>query len=137
MEKSQKRYAAQKASAIVQKRKPTIRIGEDGKPMTMRSWGQEMPSGDDEFYFWQMLQDVKSKMTKEYVQQYCTTRKIDDDETDITVLTGFIEHVLSQAEAVADERDAKAEENIKEVRRSIDFYKDEGISEEVFEGDDE
>lgn len=110
----------------------------DGKPVLVYPWGQEMPAGMCEIYFWELLQDIRSGLTEETIDKYVEANYPADLRAAVKdTLLPFTKMVLEGAEKSVEQRDKEREEDIREVRRATEFYKDEGTTEADFEGDDE
>lgn len=129
-ERANKRKTAKKE---IELKKPTAKLGDDGRLMIIHSWGQELPAAHDSEYFWNVLEDLRKNMTREAICRFFIDTKVAESDEEVNLLGKFCLWAINEAENSAWERDRKREEQIRDVRRDTGFYESEGMTEEEFE----
>ena len=129
-----KTVPARKETALY---KPEAKYNDDGVLMVTQSWGQQLPALSDTEYFWNVLDDVRKNLTHASIERYAIENNLINDlgeiGDNINLILKYANWVLKSAEASAHMRDKERELAIREVRRDIGFYDDEGTTEEEFE----
>lgn len=107
--------ARRSAKKIVELSRPEI-VVRDGKKFMKKAWGQELPAGSAEIFFWDSLQILRHQLSSGSVDSYVGG----EDGAAKELLINFCEFVLAAADKEADARDALREKEIEEIWEWLD-----------------
>lgn len=89
----------------------------DGTLMVTQTWGQVLPALCDTEYFWNVLEDLRKNLTPDAINLFAKDSKI----TNVDDILIFANWAVKTASDSAFARERKRDEEIEEVRRSLDI----------------
>ena len=84
-------------------------------------WGQELPAGSAEVYFYELLRDVQKFMSKEEIASFILETAIPDGSSFESIISSYVLWVEKKAIDCYDAREQKRTNDIEEVRASIGY----------------